>query len=306
MEEKVFKMLEPCFVGPMKVKATRAADSICPVIDITIGKDADGAVLVGYGTVEKLRDMCNYALSTGEWWYDSLPEGRPKPKPPKCYHIYDYADYTETHTVCRKCGFKSPKPDPKWPDFKYHAQPCKYGSMNHDWYDGDEEIGVCKKCFAIGITHKRFDRELIGELRYQLILPKIIANIIINDLMKHANEKGCKVKDLGLESSDLRWLGSLILEGILDRSKVSTAIDHFIKNGGKIKEIITELGLWSTYDNKLEEMVDKVIEDNPKIVEQILGGKKKALGSLIGKLKQVDKNIDSKEAMELLKEKING
>lgn len=135
-------------------------------------------------------------------------------------------------------------------------------------------------------------------------IAKIIANIIINDLMKHANEKHCKVKDIGLESSDLAWLGMLIEEEVLDRSKVSTAINHFIKNGGKVKEIITELRLWPTYDNKLEEMVDKVLQDNPKIVEQILEGKKKAFGSLIGKLKQVDKNIDSKEAMELLKEKI--
>lgn len=57
-------------------------------------------------------------------------------------------------------------------------------------------------------------------------IAKIIANIIINDLMKHANEKHCKVKELDLESSDLQWLGSLILEGVLDRTKVSTAIDQ--------------------------------------------------------------------------------
>jgi Asp-tRNA(Asn)/Glu-tRNA(Gln) amidotransferase B subunit len=48
-----------------------------------------------------------------------------------------------------------------------------------------------------------------------------------------------------------------------------------------------------------------VINDNPKIVKQILGGKEKAIGSLIGRLKQVDRNIDSKEAMTLLKEKIH-
>lgn len=79
-----------------------------------------------------------------------------------------------------------------------------------------------------------------------------------------------------------------------------------MENGGEIKESITQLGLWPTYDDKLEIMVDKVLQDNPKIVEQILGGKEKAIGSLIGKLKQVDKDIDSKEAMGLLKEKING
>ncbi len=223
----------------------------------------------------------------------------------KCNHIYDYADYTETHTVCRKCGFKSPRPDPKWPDFKYHAPPCKRGSMSHDWQDLDDYFGICKKCETIGITHD-YHLWLLFEPFRTAKRAKTIANIIINDLMKHANEKGCKVKDLGLESSDIAWLGSLIDTYILDRTRVTTAIDYFMKNGGEIKESITQLGLWPTYDNKLEGMVDKVLQDNPKIVEQILGGKEKAIGSLIGKLKQVDKNIDSKEAMELLKEKIDG
>jgi aspartyl-tRNA(Asn)/glutamyl-tRNA(Gln) amidotransferase subunit B len=139
------------------------------------------------------------------------------------------------------------------------------------------------------------------------IKAKIIANIVINDLMKHANEKDCKVNELGLSSYDVWWFSELIFHEVLDRSKVTKVIDHFIKFGGEVKEIIGQLGLWPTLDTgALEEAVDKVISDNPKIVKQILAGKEKALGSLIGRLKQVDRNIDSKEAMTLLKEKING
>ena len=136
---------------------------------------------------------------------------------------------------------------------------------------------------------------------------KIVANIIINDLMKHCNEKACKVNELGLSSSDVSWLAQLVFHDILDRSKVSKVIDHFIKFGGEVKETITELGLWPTYDDgALEEAVDKVINDNPKAVKEILAGKMKAFGFLMGRLKQSGKNIDSKEAMTLLKEKIHG
>ena len=135
-------------------------------------------------------------------------------------------------------------------------------------------------------------------------LPKIIANIIINDLLKHCNEKGCKTDELGLYPWDINWLAQLIFYNVLDRTKVSKVIDYFVKSGREIKDIITELNLWPTYDNKLEAMVDKVISNNPKIIEQILAGKEKAISSLIGQLKQVDRNIDSKEAIALLKEKI--
>ncbi len=51
---------------------------------------------------------------------------------------------------------------------------------------------------------------------------KTIANIIINDLMKHANKKKCKITDFGLSPSDLAWLGALTLSsaflGGLDNS----------------------------------------------------------------------------------------
>ena len=134
---------------------------------------------------------------------------------------------------------------------------------------------------------------------------KIVANIIINDLMKHSNEKACKVNELGLLSDDIGWLAGLIYYEVLDRSKVTKVIDHFIKFGGEVKDIIGQLGLWPTYDDgTLAKAVDKVIADNPKVVEQILAGKEKAIGSLIGQLKKVDKNIDSKEAMLLLKERV--
>jgi len=124
-------------------------------------------------------------------------------------------------------------------------------------------------------------------------------------MMKHANEQGCKVNELGLEPSDIWWLASLIEYNVLDRTKTSKVINHVVEFGGEVKETITELGLWPTLDSGLEEMVDEVIANNPKVIEQILAGKKKAIGSLIGQLKQVDKNIDSKEAMEILNDKLS-
>jgi aspartyl-tRNA(Asn)/glutamyl-tRNA(Gln) amidotransferase subunit B len=134
---------------------------------------------------------------------------------------------------------------------------------------------------------------------------KIVANIIINDLMKHSKEKACKVSELGLSPDDISWIAGLIYYEVLDRTKVSKVIDHFSKFGGEVKEIIGQLGLWPTYDTEaLAEAIDKVIADHPKAVKEILAGKMKAYGFLMGRLKQDDKNIDSKEAMTLLKEKI--
>lgn len=136
-------------------------------------------------------------------------------------------------------------------------------------------------------------------------IAKIIANIIINDLLKHMNKKKCKINELGLSPEDIAWLADLIHLEILSSSKVSKVIDYHIENGEDIKTTISILDLWPKYDSGLEEMIDQVISENEKIVKQIKSGKHKAIGSLIGKLKQIDKSIDSKEAMELLKEKLD-
>lgn len=135
--------------------------------------------------------------------------------------------------------------------------------------------------------------------------PKIIANIIINDLLKHANEQNLKVDKLGITPEDISWLAMLIEYEVLDRTKVSKVINSFMIDKREVKDIITELNLWPTYDNpKLQKMVISVVNDNPKVIEQIRQGKKKAVGFLIGQLKKQDSNIDTKEAMSLIEEQI--
>ena len=86
---------------------------------------------------------------------------------------------------------------------------------------------------------------------------------------------------------------------------MSKVIDSFIIDRREVKDIITELKLWPIYDDaKLKEMVISVMIDNPKVVDDIRQGKKKAIGFLIGQLKKQDSNIDTKESMNLIEENI--
>ena len=213
------------------------------------------------------------------------------------------------------------KPKPAKP-YKPITYPCQ-----HRWKTIEGDHSICTKCkveshqrvgnqqmVAIGLRNweklkkagKLEDRSYFVFQTWGEQKAKIIANIIINDMMKHSSEKGCKVNELGLSSYDIWWFSELIFHNVLDRTKVTKVIDHFMEFGGEVKDIIDQLGLWPTYeDGALEEAVDKVIADNPKAVKEILAGKMKAYGFLMGRLKQDDKNIDSKEAMSLLKEKIH-
>lgn len=136
-------------------------------------------------------------------------------------------------------------------------------------------------------------------------LTKTIANIIINDLLKYSKRIGCKVGELGFTPDDIWWLAMLIEYGVLDRTKVTKVIDEYMTTPNSIKGIITKLNLWPKSDNSdLDKIVDFVMDGNQKVVQEIRDGKNKAIGFLIGKLKQIDNNVDTKEAVELIKAKL--
>ena len=60
-------------------------------------------------------------------------------------------------------------------------------------------------------------------------------------------------------------------------------------------------------DSKINYVIDDIIEKNKSIVEEIRGGKDKAIGRLIGMvMKEFDGKMDAKEIRELLISKING
>lgn len=97
----------------------------------------------------------------------------------------------------------------------------------------------------------------------------------------------------------------LIEYGVLDRTKVTKVIDEYMTTPNSIKGIITKLNLWPKSDNSdLDKIVDFVMDGNQKVVQEIRDGKNKAIGFLIGKLKQIDNNVDTKEAVELIKAKL--
>ena len=71
-------------------------------------------------------------------------------------------------------------------------------------------------------------------------------------------------------------------------------------------QIIEQKGLQQISDvGELEAIVDQVVNDNPKQVEQYLSGKDKVFGFFVGKVMQATKGkANPKQVNELLKQKL--
>ena len=74
-------------------------------------------------------------------------------------------------------------------------------------------------------------------------------------------------------------------EGTISSKIAKTVFEEMFNTGKDPEKIVEEKGLKQISDeDKLEEIVENIIEDNPDAVDDIKNGKDKAIGFLVGQV----------------------
>jgi aspartyl-tRNA(Asn)/glutamyl-tRNA(Gln) amidotransferase subunit B len=140
--------------------------------------------------------------------------------------------------------------------------------------------------------------------------PKRVCNLITQDYQKLANEKGCSVADLGVTAQKVAELANMVVSGDISATVSSTIAAISVADLSKTPEqIAKEKNLIQKSDaGELEQIVEQVIAENPKAVEDVTsGGKKsqKARGFLLGQVMQKTKGrANPKVVSEILTKKL--
>jgi aspartyl-tRNA(Asn)/glutamyl-tRNA(Gln) amidotransferase subunit B len=139
--------------------------------------------------------------------------------------------------------------------------------------------------------------------------PKRVCNLLTQVGLKSANEKGCSVAELGIEAKGLAQLAKMVESGETSATASTTIFEEMVKTGKKPQIIAEELNLLQKSDaGELEAIVDEVLAENPKAVEDVTsGGKKskKARGFLLGQVMQKTKGqANPKVVSEILDRKL--
>jgi len=141
--------------------------------------------------------------------------------------------------------------------------------------------------------------------------PKRVCNIITQDYLKIANERGCSIVDLGITSGTIAELAKMVTMGQLSSTAVSTISAITVADPTKTPaQIAKEHNLIQKSDaGELEAIVEQVLAENPKAVEDVTsGGKKskKAQGFLLGQVMQKTKGqANPKVVSEILAKKLS-
>lgn len=119
---------------------------------------------------------------------------------------------------------------------------------------------------------------------------KAVSNWLMGDVTKHLKEMGLEIRESKLTPSHLAELLKLQNDGTISVTMAKTVLEEIFTTGKKAGEIVSEKGLFQISDQEaLRAIVDQVVAENPKSVDDYKGGKEKALGFLVGQVMRLSK-----------------
>jgi len=139
--------------------------------------------------------------------------------------------------------------------------------------------------------------------------PKRVCNLLTQVGLKLANERGCSLAELGLATQNVAQLAKMIDANTVSSSAGNMILQEMVKTKKDPQIIAKELNLIQKSDaGELETIVEQVLAENPKAVEDATsGGKKskKAQGFLLGQVMQKTKGqANPKVVSEILAKKL--
>jgi aspartyl-tRNA(Asn)/glutamyl-tRNA(Gln) amidotransferase subunit B len=140
---------------------------------------------------------------------------------------------------------------------------------------------------------------------------KTAANWIMGDLLRFYKDSNVDLKDLSSSPVTPKMLAgmiSLVEKGTISGKIAKTVMEEMYRSGKYPQQIIEENGLVQISNtDEIEKIVDKVIVENPKPVEQYRLGKTGNLGFFVGQvMKATGGRANPQTVNEILKKRLAG
>jgi aspartyl-tRNA(Asn)/glutamyl-tRNA(Gln) amidotransferase subunit B len=136
--------------------------------------------------------------------------------------------------------------------------------------------------------------------------PRSAANWVMGDLAAALKESGQEIAQSPVSAERLGELLALILKGEISGKIAKDVFTKMFASGEAARTIIEREGLKQISDTgALAQIIDEVIANSPKQVEQYKGGKTAVLGYLVGQVMKASRGQANPETVNrLLKEKL--
>ncbi len=136
--------------------------------------------------------------------------------------------------------------------------------------------------------------------------PKVISNWIMSELLAQLNARNIEVRHLKLKPKTFVTLLKMIETGEISGKIAKEILPEVLDGKKEPGDIVRDRGLSQISDSgKLDRIIEQVVKDNPKPVEDYRGGKANAFGFLVGQIMRASRGQANPElANKLLKKKL--
>jgi aspartyl-tRNA(Asn)/glutamyl-tRNA(Gln) amidotransferase subunit B len=136
---------------------------------------------------------------------------------------------------------------------------------------------------------------------------KIVVNWITSELFSLLNKNNQDLNNSPVSPENLGQLIKLISTNEISGKIAKDVLEDMFSSGKTARQIVDEKGLQQVTDQgEIAKVIDEVIAENPKMVEQYLEGKDKLLGFFVGQAMKLTKGkANPKMLNDILKQKLN-
>ncbi|KAJ6771445.1 GLUTAMYL-TRNA(GLN) AMIDOTRANSFERASE SUBUNIT B MITOCHONDRIAL [Salix koriyanagi] len=136
---------------------------------------------------------------------------------------------------------------------------------------------------------------------------KLATNWIMGDIAAYMKNEKVSINDIKLKPQELAELIASIKGGTISGKIGKEILFELISKGGTVKGLIEEKNLVQIVDPaEIEKMVDKVLSENPKQLEQFRAGKTKIQGFFAGQVMKISKGKANPGLLnKILQQKLN-
>ena len=161
------------------------------------------------------------------------------------------------------------------------------------------EIFIGDKGLADYFEKARSEILALADKEKPEVLTKLLVNYLTTDLQGIMKEKFASVKDLFIKPEDFAELVAMVAKNEISSRAAKNVLRQMFEKGEDPHSIIKREGLLQTSETgELENIVKKIIEENPKPVEDYKKGKEAALQFLVGKAMSQTRGKANPEAVQ--------
>ena len=159
---------------------------------------------------------------------------------------------------------------------------------------------------SVLISDKNLSSYFESVIKSKKLEPKNVANWILTDLLGLANKNRTAINELPITPDRLEQLLIFVHDGIISNKQGKAVLEKMWGTSKTPKEIIDSEGIsQESNENEINKLVDKVLENHYKSVEEYMKGKDKLFGFFIGEVMKESKGkANPKIVNKILRERL--